>query len=143
VARYENDVFKDNPTNFSAATKTYTFNFTSQSQIGTEQKFVLTASITTTSGIMTDTAEVRITILPDCSVSQLVDKTITNMSILVSQTATQDIFFADTTSEYYANPNFCGGSTGRTLTWTPSPLPAFLSVNGSKNTLTLSTSDPA
>jgi hypothetical protein len=48
VARYENNTFKDNPTNFNTASMEYTFYFSDPLLVGTVQKFVLTASINTT-----------------------------------------------------------------------------------------------
>lgn len=142
VQRYQNNVLQaPNPNNFDSVNMQYTFSFTDPAQIDTVQKFVLTATINPGGVPMTATATVSIFILPDCSNTKLVDRAISNMSVLVSQTTTQNIYFADTTSDFFANPNYCGGSTVRVFTWTPAQ-PSFLQVSADKSVLTLFTTDP-
>ena len=80
---------------------------------------------------------VNVTIQPDCLNTSFVDRQLDDMSIIVTGSASQSIFFADTTSNFHSNPSFCGP---RVYTFDVGT-PAYLLVDASAATLTLATNN--
>lgn len=85
------------------------------------------------------TTNFSLSVKGDCALTSLIDLTISDMTVKVSNPAvTQDVNFTNTKAVTYSNPIFCGL---RTFAWTPS-LPAFLTIDAGLTTLTLVTSTP-
>ena len=86
----------------------------------------MTVSVTNPiSGLKTTRNTLKVTIIVDCNLATLVDKTFNDMTIKVTQTATQDIKFEDTMGQAMLNYAQCGP---RVYTFTPSQ-PAFLTMD--------------
>jgi hypothetical protein len=81
----------------------------------------------------------QLTIENDCPSTVLLDLTISDMTVKVSQSEQQSVEFLNTKSDFYGDPNYCGS---RLFVWTD-PLPSYLSIDASLATLTLATNDVA
>jgi len=104
------------------------------------QTYKLTASVVNPiSGPASTLNTLNINIIVDCNIAVFIDKAFNDMSVKVTQTATQDITFWDNLGQAMSNYSQCGP---RTYTFTPA-LPSFLSLDAGQTTLTLTTSNPA
>ena len=125
---------------FDALNSAFTINSSSQADVGI---YTITTTVSipqvnpSTSVNWTTNFSFTLTVIDDCTLTTFADKTITDMSMKVSQTAvTQDITFADSTATSHTITSYCGART-----YTLSPALGFLSISGT--TLTLNSSNPA
>jgi hypothetical protein len=77
--------------NFDPTNLNYSFDFSDAAQIGKVFKYKLTATVSPVSGPVSAEHSLNVTVQLDCSSTSLIDRTIDNMSIIVTGSQSQNI----------------------------------------------------
>ena len=77
--------------NFDPANLNYSFDFSDPAQIGKVFRYKLTATVSPVSGPVSAEHSLNVTVQPDCLSTILIDRTIEDMSIIVTGSQSQDI----------------------------------------------------
>ena len=77
--------------NFDPANLNYSFNFSDPAQIGKVFKYKLAATVSPVSGPVSAEHSLNVTVQLDCSSTSLIDRTIDDMSIIVTGSQSKNI----------------------------------------------------